>query len=63
MAAHFVSEYFSATDQGRNELSLSGAAENCLIHVQERYASTAKSPPTATNYTYTCSHLELWDGH
>src|SRR5262245_37900338 len=29
---HFVYEFFSATDQGHNELSLSGTAENCLIH-------------------------------
>jgi hypothetical protein len=60
---HFVYEFFSATDQGHNELSLSGTDENCLIHVQEHYTSTAKSPPTDTNFTYTCTRLELRDNH
>jgi hypothetical protein len=62
-SVHFVYEFFSATDQGHNELSLSGTAESCMIHVQEHYTSTAKSPPIDTNYTYTCSRLELRDGH
>jgi hypothetical protein len=60
---HFVYEFFSATDQGHNELSLSGTAQNCLIHVQEHYVSTKTSPPSATDYTYTCSRLEQSGGH
>jgi hypothetical protein len=56
---HFIYEFFSATDQGHNELSLSGTAQNCLIHVQEHYVSTKTSTPTATDYTYTCSGLVL----
>jgi hypothetical protein len=59
---HFVYEFFSATDQGHNELALAGTAGNCLIQVQEHYISTAKSPPIDTNYTYTCSRLDLEDG-
>src|SRR6185437_15340566 len=55
---HFVYEFFSATDQGHNELSLSGTAQNCLIHVQEHYVSTKTGTPTATDYTYRCSRLE-----
>jgi len=60
---HFVYEFFSGTDQGHNELSLSGTAQNCLIHVQEHYVSTKTSPPSATDYTYTCSRLEQSGGH
>ena len=60
---HFVYEFFGATDQGHNELALSGTAANCLIHVREHYLSTAKSPPIDTNYTYTCSRLDQRDGH
>jgi hypothetical protein len=60
---HFVYEFFSATDQGHNELALSGTAGNCLIHVQEHYIATEKSPPIDTNYTYTCSRLDQRDGH
>ena len=59
---NFVYEFFSATDQGHNELSLSGTAEHCLIHVQEQYISTKTSPPPGTRYTYTCSLLEVENG-
>ncbi|HEY7020456.1 MAG TPA: hypothetical protein VH349_05020 [Ktedonobacterales bacterium] len=60
---HFVYEFFSATDQGHNELSLSGTAQNCLIHVKEHYVSTKTNPPSATDYTYACSRLEQRAGH
>jgi hypothetical protein len=62
-SVHFVYEFFGATDQGHNELSLSGIAQNCLIHVQEHYTSTAKNPPINTRYTYICSRLDQRDGH
>jgi hypothetical protein len=60
---HFVYEFFSATDQGHNKLSLSGTAQSCLIHVQEHYVSTKTSPSSATDYTYECSRLEQRAGH
>jgi hypothetical protein len=60
---HFVYEFFSATDQGHNELSLSGTAQDCLVHVQEHYVSTKTTPPSATDYTYACSRLEQRAGH
>ena len=60
---HFVYELFSETDQGHNELSLSGTAQNCLIHVPERFVSTKTNPPGATNYPYTRSRLEQRGGH
>jgi hypothetical protein len=60
---HFVYEFFSATDQGHNELSLSGTAQNSLIHTQEHYVSTKASTPTATDYAYTCSRPDQRAGY
>ena len=60
---HFVYEFFSDTDQGHNDLSVSGTAQQCRVHVQEHYVSTKTNPASTADYSYTCSRVDRQTDH
>lgn len=58
----FEYDHNSADSQTEEQLSLSGTAGNCTIHVQEHFKSFSGSTPIDTNLTYTCAQLVLQSG-